>query len=127
MGWRLTTTGFRLELSRHLPQLVRRQVRSTVARFLAGHGASVADVAFWAIHQGGPSVLEAIGASLELTDAALRPSWDVWERCGSVSSASVLLVLREVIDHHRPRSGALGVMLAPGPGLSCEIVLLQAP
>lgn len=127
LGMRLTSTGFRLDLSRHVPRLIRRHLRSTVETFLERHGTRIRDVAFWAIHPGGPKVLEAIGESLELPDAALGPSWDVWQRCGNVSSATALLVLREVLDHHAPPGGAFGVLLAPGPGLTCELVLLRVP
>ena len=127
LGMRLTSTGFRLDLSRHVPRLIRRHLRSTVETFLDRHGTSIRDVAFWALHPGGPRVLEAIGESLGLSDTALGPSWDVWERCGNVSSATALLILREVLDHHAPRCGALGVLLAPGPGLTCEMVLLRVP
>jgi alkylresorcinol/alkylpyrone synthase len=127
LGMRLTSTGFRLDLSRHVPRLIRRHLRSTVETFLERHGTRIRDVAFWAVHPGGPKVLEAIGESLELSDAALAPSWDVWQRCGNVSSATALLILREVLDHHAPARGAFGILLAPGPGLTCEMVLLRVP
>jgi alkylresorcinol/alkylpyrone synthase len=98
-----------------------------VEAFLGRHEATVSDIAFWAIHPGGPRVVEAIAAALELSDTALEASWDVWERCGNVSSASVLHVLQELLDSDPPAPGSLGMLLAPGPGLSCEMVLLRAP
>jgi alkylresorcinol/alkylpyrone synthase len=125
LGMHLTTTGFRLDLSRHVPRLVRRHLRSTVEEFLGAHETRLEDVAFWAIHPGGPKLLESIGQSLGLSEAALRPTWRVWERCGNVSSATVLLTLGDVLDEGLP-AGALGLMLAPGPGLTCEMVLLRA-
>lgn len=125
LGMRLTTTGFRLELSPQVPRLVRRHLRTTVEAFLAEHQASVQDIAFWAIHPGGPKLLEAIGESLALSDEALRPSWRVWERRGNVSSATALVILRDILEAGPP-AGALGMLLAPGPGLSCEMVLLRA-
>ena len=127
LGMTLTTTGFRLQLSRHVPRLIRRHLRATVDEFLRQHEATVSDVSFWAIHPGGPRVVEAIAEALELSDTALEASWDVWQRCGNVSSASALLVLQELLDGHPPAAGSLGMLLAPGPGLSCEMVLLRAP
>ena len=126
LGMHLTTTGFRLDLSRHVPRLIRRHLRSTVEEFLTAHGHRLEDVAFWAVHPGGPKLLESIGQSLGLSEAALAPTWRVWERCGNVSSATALLTLGDMIDEGI-RPGALGVMLAPGPGLTCEMVLLRAP
>jgi alkylresorcinol/alkylpyrone synthase len=126
LGMHLTTTGFRLDLSRHVPRLVRKHLRRTVEEFLAESGTRLDDVAFWAIHPGGPKLLDAIGQSLGLPDAALWPTWRVWERCGNVSSATALVTLRDLVDGGLP-AGALGMLLAPGPGLTCEMVLLRAP
>jgi len=126
LGMRLTTTGFRLDLSPQVPRLVRRHLRSTVETFLAEHRASIEDVAFWAVHPGGPKLLESIGDTLGLSEAALRPTWRVWEQCGNMSSATALVILRDLLEEGPP-PGSLGMLLAPGPGLSCEMVLLRAP
>ena len=126
LGMHLTTTGFRLDLSRHVPRLVRKHLRRTVEEFLAESGAGLGDVAFWAIHPGGPKLMDSIAQSLGLSAAALRPTWRVWERCGNVSSATALVTLRDLVDEGIP-AGALGMLLAPGPGLTCEMVLLRAP
>ena len=126
LGMHLTTTGFRLDLSRHVPRLVRRHLRTTVEEFLAAHRHRLEDVAFWAIHPGGPKMLESIAQSLGLSEAAIAPTWRVWERCGNVSSATALVTLGDLMEQGVP-PGALGVMLAPGPGLTCEMVLLRAP
>jgi alkylresorcinol/alkylpyrone synthase len=125
LGMRLTTTGLRLELSARVPQLVRRYLRGTVDAFLREHGTCVSDVTFWALHPGGPRVLDAVGDSLGLSDDALRPTCSVWEDCGNVSSATALLVLRRVLEL-APHEGALGIMLALGPGMTCEMVLMRA-
>jgi alkylresorcinol/alkylpyrone synthase len=126
LGMHLTTTGFRLDLSRHVPRLVRKHLRRTVESFLADDGLGLGDVAFWAIHPGGPKLMDSIAQSLGLSDAALRPTWDVWERCGNVSSATALVTLHDMMEKGIP-PGARGLLLAPGPGLTCEMVLLQAP
>ena len=126
LGMRLTTTGFRLELSRHVPRLIRRHLRSTVDTFLADHRLTLSDLSFWAIHPGGPRILESIGESLGLSNEALRPSWEVWETCGNLSSATALFILRALLDADNLASGALGMLLAAGPGLSCEMVLLRS-
>jgi alkylresorcinol/alkylpyrone synthase len=125
LGMRLTTTGLRLDLSADVPRLVGHHLRSTVESFLHEHGLRLSDLTFWALHPGGPRVLDAVAGSLELPDAALRPTWDVWEQYGNVSSATAFLVLRRVLEVP-PNDGALGMMLAIGPGLSCEMVLLRS-
>jgi len=70
-------------------------------------------------------VLDAVSESLELNEAALQPSWRVWERCGNLSSATAFFILEELQASAPPSDGAHGLMLAIGPGLTCEMILLR--
>jgi predicted naringenin-chalcone synthase len=56
---------------------------------------------------------------------ALAGTWESLRRIGNLSSASVLMVLRDVMDAHRPAPGAWGLLLALGPGFCAELVLLR--
>lgn len=125
LGMRLTTTGLRLELSIALPRLLEIHLRPVVEGFLNDHGVGLADLRFYAIHPGGPKVLDAVAASLQLADHALRASWGVLEQYGNMSSASVFFVLRELQKIAPPAQRDLGLMIAFGPGLTCELVLLR--
>lgn len=126
LGMRLTDTGFRLVLSPRLPVLVRNRLRTSVTAFLAAHGVSLEDVRFWVIHPGGPRILEAVTDSLQLSDRDTQPTWDVWERYGNLSSATVFFILRRLREIAPPAPGHLGMMIALGPGITCEIVLLRS-
>lgn len=126
IGMRLTDSGFRLVLSPRLPRLVRDRLRPTVTQFLAAQGAALDDVRFWVIHPGGPKILEAVAESLELSDEAVQPTWDVWERYGNLSSATVFFILRRLQEAAPPAPGDLGMMIALGPGITCEMVLLRS-
>jgi len=126
LGMQITDEGFRLVLSSKLPGKVRAELPGTLDRFLAAQGVSREEIAFWAIHPGGPKVLAAVEEALALTAAASRPTWETWEQFGNVSSATVFLVLETLRRLHPPAPGSLGLMLAFGPGVSCEMVLLRA-
>jgi alkylresorcinol/alkylpyrone synthase len=126
LGMRLTPTGLRLGLSTALVRLVRGNLRKTVDDFLARHGVALRDLRFFAMHPGGPSILKAVAEALELVEGAIRPSWDVWHRCGNMSSATVFFILDEIARTAPPKPGDLGLALAFGPGVSCELVLLLA-
>jgi len=126
LGMQITDEGFRLVLSSKLPGIVRAELPATIDRFLAASGVTRDQLAFWAIHPGGPKVLAAIEESLGLDEAASRPTWEAWEQYGNVSSATVFLVLETLRRAHPPAPGSLGLMLAFGPGVSCEMVLLRA-
>ena len=76
-------------------------------------------------HPGGPKVMEAFQEALELAPEALEPAWDSLRKLGNLSSASVLMVLRDTMDRARPPEGSYSLMLAMGPGFCSELVLLQ--
>ena len=63
--------------------------------------------------------------SLGLHNGEAAVSWDCLRRTGNLSSASVLVVLEEVLMRRRPAPGTLGVMAAMGPGFCSEVVLLR--
>jgi alkylresorcinol/alkylpyrone synthase len=69
--------------------------------------------------------LEATAAALDLNNGQLDASWDCLKRVGNLSSASVLVVLEDVMRNRRPEPGTLGILAAMGPGFCSEIVLLQ--
>ena len=51
--------------------------------------------------------------------------WKSLAEVGNLSSASVLLVLRDTLERHRPPAGSYGMLLAMGPGFCSELVLLR--
>ncbi len=125
-GLQLTAAGFRLMRQRGLPRLVRSDLRVKVSSFLDSNGLRIGDISFWVVHPRGPQILEAVGETLHLDDQALAASWAVWEGCGNMVSSSVFFVLRELQRSVPPRDGDLGVMLALGAGVTCEMMLLRA-
>lgn len=125
MGWDISERGFGIVLSADVPKMARDHLSRDVDRFLADHGLGRRDVASWVCHPGGPKVLEAMEEALELEPEALAVTWKSLREVGNLSSTSVLLVLRETMDHHRPPPGSWGLLLAMGPGFCSELVLLR--
>ncbi len=125
MGWSISERGFEIVLSAHLPDLIRCRLARDVDGFLASQNLRRADIGRWIIHTGGPKVLDAIADSLRLRDRELELSWRCLARYGNLSSASVLLVLEDLLISHQPPDGTLGLMLAMGPGFCSELLLLQ--
>jgi predicted naringenin-chalcone synthase len=79
----------------------------------------VADVAGWAVHPGGPRILDVVRERLGLEEAQLGASRRVLADHGNCSSATVLLVLDELGDVDGPV-----VAMAFGPGLTLYAALL---
>ena len=125
MGWRVTEKGFRIVLSPEVPTLIRENLGRDVDAFLADYGHQRSDVKSWVLHTGGPKVLEATADALSLKNGQLDASWDCLKKVGNLSSASVLVVLEDVMRNRRPEPGALGVLAAMGPGFCSELVLLE--
>lgn len=128
MGWRIGADGFQVVLSADVPDVVGTHVREDVDAFLAEHGCARSDVAAWVAHPGGPKVLEALESALELEagpEGALGRTWRSLAEIGNLSSASVLMVLREALAEGRPAEGESALMLAMGPGFCSELVLLR--
>jgi alkylresorcinol/alkylpyrone synthase len=125
MGWSIGSHGFRIVLSPAVPTVARERLPGDVDAFLGDHGLARADVRSWVCHPGGPKVLEALEAGLDLAPSALALSWESLASVGNLSSASVLFVLGDTMAHDRPPAGSLGVMLAMGPAFCSELVLLR--
>jgi alkylresorcinol/alkylpyrone synthase len=125
MGWSISEKGFRIVLSPNVPQVVFRNLANDVEQFLADNGLERKDIGSWIMHTGGPKVLEATAAALQLSDEALDASWECLRRVGNLSSTSVLLVLEEFMNRRRPERGSYGLLAAMGPGFCSELLLLR--
>lgn len=121
MTWRIGNHGFRMTLSRRVPALIAENLKSWLEPWLSTQRLTLADIGSWAVHPGGPGILDAVGASLNLTPSALAVSRKVLEQCGNMSSPTILFIL----DSLRRQQAALPcVMLAFGPGLAIEAALV---
>jgi alkylresorcinol/alkylpyrone synthase len=125
MGWKITEKGFRITLSPEVPVLIRENLGHDMDAFLADQGLTRADIKSWVLHTGGPKVLEATADALDLHNGQLDASWDCLKKVGNLSSASVLVVLEDVMRNRRPEPGTLGILAAMGPGFCSELLLLR--
>ncbi len=123
MTWDVTDLGFRMGLSPRVPDVLARHVEPVIGGLLARHGLVPADVAGWAVHPGGPRILDVVTQRLALPADALADSRRVLAEHGNCSSATVLLTLAEVTPAVSP--GGYVVMTAFGPGLTLYAALLR--
>ncbi|MGY1811532.1 type III polyketide synthase [Blastococcus sp. SYSU D00820] len=119
MTWDVTDLGFRMGLSPRVPDVLSRHVGGVVDELLAGAGLRTEDVAGWAVHPGGPRILDVVRDELGLTEEQMAASRRVLREHGNCSSATVLLVLDELADVDGPV-----VAMAFGPGLTLYAALL---
>jgi predicted naringenin-chalcone synthase len=125
MTWDLTEKGFRMGLSPELPRALGGHVEAVVGKLLAGHGLMPQDVAAWAVHPGGPRVLDVVADRLGLSEEELKESTEVLRDRGNCSSATVLLVLERIARERKLSDGDHVVCLTFGPGLTLSAALLR--
>jgi alkylresorcinol/alkylpyrone synthase len=125
MGWNISEKGFRIILSTEVPTLIRENLGLDVDAFLADNGHQRSDLKSFVLHTGGPKVLDASADALGLHNGQLDASWDCLRKVGNLSSASVLVVLEDVMKNRRPEPGTLGLLAAMGPGFCSELLLLR--
>jgi predicted naringenin-chalcone synthase len=105
------------------------KVPATIIKGLAGNldnilcGQKIHNIEHWAVHPGGRTVLDAVQKSFDLSSGMLRQSRDILRRFGNMSSATVMFVLKEMMQPET-KSGR-GCAMAFGPGLTAESLLFQ--
>jgi predicted naringenin-chalcone synthase len=121
MSWRIGDHGFRMTLAAEVPELIRTNLGGWLEDWLKGQGLAVNEVATWAVHPGGPRILDAVEDAMALQTGVLDVSRDVLRSHGNMSSPTVLFVLERL----RKEGSALPcVALACGPGLVVEAMLV---
>ncbi len=125
MGWEIGDHGFTMTLSSHVPEVLAGEVAPLVGALLERNGVAREAVSGWAIHPGGPRILDVVGERLGLSEEALTPSRHVLSEHGNCSSPTVLVVLEELAASAPAGRGSHLVMLAFGPGLTLSGMLLQ--
>jgi predicted naringenin-chalcone synthase len=105
--WAIGDHGFEMYLSGRVP--------AVIADALRRDPPGTFDL--WAVHAGGRTVLDAVEIGLHLPPTCLAPSRAVLNRCGNMSSATLMFVLADMLasDAH-----GQGLVMAFGPGMACE-------
>lgn len=122
MTWRMSDHGFRMTLSPRVPELLAEHLLPWLTQWLAEWGYRPADIAGWAVHPGGPRILQAFTDATQLDPESVQVSRDVLSRYGNMSSPTLVFILHALQPqaHMRPT-----VALGFGPGLAVEAMLLN--
>jgi predicted naringenin-chalcone synthase len=133
MAWKIGDHGFEMVLSNAVPTIIDDHITGAIeplldhdpalAEALATDAASDA-IEHWAIHPGGRSILDKVESRLRLTEAQLVPARETLRDYGNMSSATVLFVLRNILDSDAAADGDRVVAMAFGPGLTVESALM---
>ncbi|TVU24638.1 hypothetical protein EJB05_27087, partial [Eragrostis curvula] len=135
VGLKLSENGLDFYMSAEMPALVGGSIERCLADVLAPLGLAAGGLngLFWAVHPGGPAILDSYQAALGLEPRKLAASRRVLSEHGNMLGATIFFVLDEM-RHRRCRGGSeeeresceWGVMLGLGPGITVEMMVLQA-
>ncbi|HEY2252332.1 MAG TPA: type III polyketide synthase [Planctomycetaceae bacterium] len=120
MTWKIGDFGFEMGLSRRIPELIARNLRGWVESWLDRQGLKLEQIGSWAVHPGGPKILDAVDLALSLPEDALAHSREVLAECGNMSSPTVLFIIDRMRRERAPRPC---VALGFGPGMVVEAAL----
>ena len=124
MAWELSSNGFLMTLSGYVPDLIEEDFHEILSKALARDKVTIGDITEWCIHPGGKKILEAICKSLKLTNGELYNSYGVLRDFGNLSSASILFVLKRIIEGSKEIRKLVGA--AFGPGLTVETFIAHS-
>lgn len=122
MSWKIGDHGFEMSLSAQVPDTIRQHLRPWIAHWLKNNQLNLKDIDSWAIHPGGPKILQACQDAMGLDDELLLPSRNVLADFGNMSSPTVLFILNRL---RQQRASLPCVVLGFGPGLTIEAALIR--
>jgi len=131
MAWTIGDHGFEMILSTAVPQIIGETIIDALRPLYAGElqapfqdGRIGEEVRHWAIHPGGRSILDRVQDRLVLSDVQLHPARETLRTYGNMSSATILFVLRRILEEEGARHGERVSAMAFGPGLTAESALM---
>ncbi|NGX37081.1 MAG: Alpha-pyrone synthesis polyketide synthase-like Pks18 [Chlamydiae bacterium] len=125
MTWTPHQWGFQMSISKDIPVLIRRNLEGYLKRLGKKAGYEDLKNARYAIHPGGPKIIEQIAAQLELGPEQIQYSKEILQSCGNMSSATLPHVWEKMVRDPEVKPGELIVSLAFGPGLSISGALFE--
>ncbi|HEY5951986.1 MAG TPA: 3-oxoacyl-[acyl-carrier-protein] synthase III C-terminal domain-containing protein [Kofleriaceae bacterium] len=127
MGWRISDHGMQMTLARDVPDRIASALRGFVLELFKRGGLQLGHLktSVFAVHPGGPKIIDRVRDVLELDDGQVAASRGVLHDYGNMSSATLPHIwMRLLADPNVPR-GTLIPSLAFGPGLTVCGALLE--
>jgi predicted naringenin-chalcone synthase len=121
MAWHSADFGMKMTLNKEVPFLIRKalpQLLDTLAKKANMPLPDLIETAFFAIHPGGPKIVEQISELLNLNPWQISQSREIMENCGNMSSATLPHIWQKMASSSLVPPEALIVSLAFGPGLT---------
>ncbi|CDP09465.1 unnamed protein product [Coffea canephora] len=124
---RLSEEGINFRLGRDLPQKIEDNIEAFCKKLMAKAGLGDFNDLFWAVHPGGPAILNRLESTLKLKPGKLECSRRTLMDFGNVSSNTILYVMEYMREELQKEGGEeWGLALAFGPGITFEGILVRS-
>ncbi|MFH5834012.1 type III polyketide synthase [Halalkalibaculum sp. DA3122] len=120
MAWTIGDTGFDMILSTYVPELIESNLRSSLEPLLKTYNIDLQQIDHWAIHPGGRAILDKVEQNLGIRPTQLASSRSVLAEYGNMSSATILFVLKHLLEQPMQQEKESVLGMAFGPGLTVE-------
>lgn len=120
--------GVTCGLAPELPEYIFRGVGAAVDDALGRSGLRRDDIDVWAVHPGGPAILEQSARSLGIGEELTRASWEVLAEHGNMLSVALVFVLERLIAaaaNGGEVGPSTGVAFSFAPGVTLEGILFD--
>jgi 1,3,6,8-tetrahydroxynaphthalene synthase len=121
ISYNVEDTGFHFRLDRGVPGAMTR-VAPVLRQLASDTGWDVRGLDFYAIHAGGPKILDVLADALDVPRPAFRTSRTTLHEHGNIASVVILDVLQRLFTMPHA-DGDRGLIAAFGPGVSAEAAL----
>lgn len=121
MTWGFGENNLEMTLHRKVPLLIRQNLKNYVVDLFLSCGLDYEnekDCTIFAIHPGGPKIIQQIMDLLHLTEEQVKYSMNVLKERGNMSSATLPHVWKSIIDDENVARGTRILSVAFGPGLT---------
>ncbi len=126
MAWTIRNDGFMITLSAFIPNLIALGIKKLIEPMLTYYNVALSDIDHFAIHPGGPKILQRIEDILNIPAAHNAAAYDILKNYGNMSSATIVFILQyllQTIPDDKQDQTILG--MAFGPGLTVESALFK--
>ena len=124
MAWSIGDTGFNMILSNYIPDLLKEGMDDFLLDVMNQFQITHDEIEQWAIHPGGKAILDKLENSTSVPKGKLDSSRNILSRFGNMSSATILFVLKELMNQSSKKKEEKTLAMAFGPGLTLESALL---
>ncbi|PIN21911.1 hypothetical protein CDL12_05364 [Handroanthus impetiginosus] len=123
---RVSEEGIYFKLGRDLPQKIEDNIEEFCKKLMEKSGLKDYNELFWAVHPGGPAILNRLQTILGLECQKLECSRRALMDFGNVSSNTIFYVMEYMREELKENGEEWGLALAFGPGITFEGILLRS-